>query len=150
MTNGTYQVDQELYQKALEEIRQDFLRENRLDATTEAMMAGSIAAHAQNSFYTMWTSAIRTHENHKASREHTSGMMLDPLDEKRLAQLPERDRERFRQFHQESAARYKHDNEQRQKIFDDHHRHTMIILMTKAGMSKETATQIVDEHILPH
>ena len=148
MTNGTYEVDQELYQKALEEIKQDFLSANRLDPATEAMMAGSIAAHAQNSFYTMWTSAIRSHESHKESRAQTADMFLDPLDETRLKQLSEEDRARFRKLHEESVAQYKRDNEQRQRIFDNHHRKMLIITMTSAGMSEETATEIVEKHIL--
>ncbi len=148
MTNGTYDVERELYEKALEEIRQDFIRESGLDLATQEMMAGSIAAHAQNSFYTMWSSATRSHDNHKASSAATAGMILDPLDEARLAKLPEKDRERFRKFHADSAAQYQRDNDDRQKIFDDHHRKMLIILMTKAGMSLATATQIVDKHIL--
>lgn len=144
-----YQVDTELYGQAIEEIKQDFIKSNCIDPATAKAMANSIESHAVQAFYTMWCSAIRTNESHKESRARTQGMMLDPPDEKRLARLLPEDRERYLKMHEENVQQYKHDNEQRQKLFDQHNHRSMIVLLTKAGMSEATAQRIVDNHILP-
>lgn len=143
-----YTIDTDLYNKAIEEIEQDFINANPMNAATAQSMSASIHAHAVGSFHTMWCSAIRTHESHKATRSQMQGMMLDAFDEKRLEGLLPEDRERFRKMHAENVERFKRDNDQRQKLFADHNRSTIIRLMATAGMSKQTAEKIVDNHIL--
>jgi len=143
-----YTIDPTLYAQALEEIKADFLKGNPMALAVAEAMAGTIAQHAQQSFYTMWQSAIRSHESHKATRSQMQDMTLDAFDEKRLEGLMPEDQERFRRMHQESVEQFKKDNEQRQKLFDAHNRSTLIRLMATAGMSKQTAEKIVDNHIL--
>ncbi len=140
-----YTIDTDLYNKAIEEIEQDFINANPMNAATAQSMSTSIHAHAVGSFHTMWCSAIRTHESHKATRSQMQGMMLDAFDEKRLEGLLPEDQERFRKMHQDSVERYKKDNEQRQKLFDDHNRFTLARLMATAGMSLATAEEIVNK-----
>lgn len=115
MANDNHAIDPALYDRAIEEIRRDFISKN--PDVPSAAAASAIARHAERAFHIMWQSALSTHAIHKTAR---------------------------------AAIRQTGLSESRQEIYDGLNRDLMVLLMTKAGMSKATAERIVDNHILSH
>ena len=150
-----YTINTDLYQKALAEIYDDYMSKNPIRSElARATIENSVRDHAVNTFSQIWQSTVRMNEDHIAYRAtQTAAPVVDLGMERKIAGLDESGRQMMRNFRRESSAMMQKNSEGRQKLFDDNHRFTLVLLFSSpngGGLSKATAEKIVDEHILIH
>ncbi len=151
-------VSKELYDKAIADIKATFLKGNPRDeqfahnnsfaAAAHAQMDADLARHADRSFMLMFDSALRLHSDHLRFKS-AQQPQPDPLAE-RVAKLPPELRAEFEKHRMKASAMLDQHTEDRQKTMEDHHRDTLVTTLQSAGMEKDTAERIVNEHILIH
>lgn len=77
MTNDNRALSRTLYDQALREIREEFMKKHPAAHPSNRASAGAIAQHAERSFHIMWQSALSTHASNQEVRETIIRMGLN-------------------------------------------------------------------------